>query len=130
MHGLARRTVTVKLSALMKTVSSCVAEISQRLTQPPAHQLNRHCPQCSFETFCHGIATTKDDLSLMANMNKREQGKFASKGVFTVTQLSYRYGRTPRRVGNQLQRLGNKNLFPGPGEGLHRRNQFVLLYPF
>jgi hypothetical protein len=94
-HGLDRRTVTVKLSALMKTVSSCVAEISQRLTQPPAHQLNRHCSQCSFQTFCHGIATTKDDLSLLSNMNKREQNKFAGKGIFTVTQLSYTF--RPRR---------------------------------
>jgi len=94
-HGPARRTITVKLSALMQTVSSWVAEISQRLTQPPAHQLNRHCPRCSFQTFCHGIATTKDDLSLLSNMNKREQSKFASKGIFTVTQLSYTF--RPRR---------------------------------
>ena len=38
---------------------------------------------------------SKDDLSLLANMNEREIKKQHSKGIFTVTQLSYTF--RPRR---------------------------------
>jgi Transposase IS66 family/RNase_H superfamily len=72
-----------------------VSEISDRLTQPPTYQLNRHCAECSFQSLCHDITTPKDDLSLLPNMPKREQKKLARRGIFTVTQLSYVF--RPRR---------------------------------
>ena len=94
-YGPTHRTLNVNLSTLIETVTPYVSEIAERLTQPPLHQLNRHCAECPFQSHCHAIATTKDDLSLLSNMPKREQRKLNSRGIFTVTQLSYTF--RPRR---------------------------------
>src|ERR1035437_6752373 len=67
----------------------------------PAHHLNRHCPECAFQRSCRDIATSKDDLSLLPNMHKREREKQNRKGFFTVTQLSYTF--RPRRRPSKQQ---------------------------
>jgi predicted RecB family nuclease len=94
-HGSPQRTLTVDLSTLIETARHHIGEISTHLTQAPAHHLNRHCPDCAFQRSCHDIATSKDDLSLLLNMHKREREKQNRKGIFTVTQLSYTF--RPRR---------------------------------
>jgi predicted RecB family nuclease len=95
MYGPSHRTLDLNLSKLIELVASSVSEISECLTHPASHQLNRHCAECCYQSLCHDIATTKDDLSLLSNMSKREQSKFARRGIFTVTQLSYTF--RPRR---------------------------------
>jgi transposase len=57
--------------------------------------LNRHCAECEFQARCRKIAIEKDDLSLLARMTEQERKKLRSKGIFTVTQLSYTF--RPRR---------------------------------
>lgn len=94
-YGPTHRTLNVNLSTFIEAAASNASEISERLTQPPTYQLNRHCAECSFQSLCRDIATTKDDLSLLSNMPKREQKKLARRGIFTVTQLSYTF--RPRR---------------------------------
>jgi predicted RecB family nuclease len=56
---------------------------------PPDLVLNRHCAECEFQARCRKIAVEKDDLSLLAGMSAKERQKLRSKGIFTVTQLSY-----------------------------------------
>ena len=58
---------------------------------PPDLVLNRHCGECDFQARCRKIAVEKDDLSLLAGMSAKERQKLRSKGIFTVTQLSYTF---------------------------------------
>ena len=46
---------------------------------------------CEFQSRCRLKAVEKDDLSLLAGMSEKERQKFHSKGIFTVTQLSYTF---------------------------------------
>ena len=68
---------------------------------PPDLVLNRHCSECEFQARCRKLAIEKDDLSLLAGMNAKERQKLRSKGIFTVTQLSYTF--RPRRRPKQLR---------------------------
>jgi predicted flap endonuclease-1-like 5' DNA nuclease len=63
--------------------------------------LNRHCAECEFRDRCRKIAIEKDDLSLLAGMSAKERQKLRSKGIFTVTQLSYTF--RPRRRPKRLR---------------------------
>jgi predicted RecB family nuclease len=63
--------------------------------RPPDLVLNRHCPECEFRGRCRQKAIEADDLSLLAGMSAKERQKLRSKGIFTVTQLSYTF--RPRR---------------------------------
>ena len=62
---------------------------------PPDLVLNRHCGECEFQARCRKIAIEKDDLSLLSSMSAKERQQLRSKGIFTVTQLSYTF--RPRR---------------------------------
>src|SRR5262249_11719655 len=62
---------------------------------PPDLVLNRHCGECEFKTRCSSQAKEKDDLSLLAGITGKDRQRFHSRGIFTVTQLSYTF--RPRR---------------------------------
>ncbi len=62
---------------------------------PPDLVLNRHCVECEFQARCRQKAIEKDDLSLLTGMTEQDRKKFNSKGIFTITQLSYTF--RPRR---------------------------------
>ncbi len=70
-----------------------------RSVAAPDLVLNRHCAECEFRDRCRKIAVEKDDLSLLAGMSAKERQRLRSKGIFTVTQLSYTFRprRRPRR---------------------------------
>jgi predicted RecB family nuclease len=61
--------------------------------------LNKHCAECEFQAHCRQMALEKDDLSLLSGMTAKEITKQHSKGIFSVTQLSYtfRARRKPKR---------------------------------
>jgi len=96
-HGDNYATLKVKTSALAGEVKKQVAKIAALLasSSPPDLVLNRHCAECEFQARCRKIAVEKDDLSLLAGMSAKERQKLRSKGIFTVTQLSYTF--RPRR---------------------------------
>ena len=96
-HGDDHATLKVKTSALFGEVRKRIEKISALLSTlaPPDLVLNRHCAECEFQTRCRKIAVEKDDLSLLAGMSAKERLKLRSKGIFTVTQLSYTF--RPRR---------------------------------
>jgi predicted RecB family nuclease len=96
-HGDERSTLKVKTSAMAGKVQKCLEKIVVLLSNraPPDLVLNRHCAECEFQARCRQKAVEKDDLSLLGGMSEKERQKLRSKGVFTVTQLSYTF--RPRR---------------------------------
>ena len=96
-HGNDHATLKVKTSALAGKVRKHLGKITALLANhaPPDLVLNRHCAECEFQARCRKIAVEKDDLSLLARMSAKERQKLRSKGIFTVTQLSYTF--RPRR---------------------------------
>ena len=93
----------VKVSLLTREVRKCISKIAALIgnNAPPEIVLKRHCPECDFQAMCRKKAIEKDDLSLLAGMNEKERKKYNSKGIFTVTQLSYTF--RPRRRPKRLR---------------------------
>jgi hypothetical protein len=98
----------VKTSGLVSEIRTLIEKTATLLSSPlpPDLILNRHCAECEFQTRCHQKAVEKDDLSLLALMTERERKKFHSKGIFTVTQLSYTFRprRRPKRQRDKRER--------------------------
>src|SRR5713226_8580717 len=96
-HGEDHATLKVKTSALAGEVWKRLEKIAALLSNPapPDLVLNRHCAECEFQGRCRQKALEQDDLSLLAGMSAKERQKLRSKGIFTVTQLSYTF--RPRR---------------------------------
>ena len=107
-HGDDHSTLKVKTSSLAGEVRNRLDKIATLLsiTSPPDLLLNRHCTECEFQACCRQKAIEKDDLSLLATMSEKERQKFRSKGIFTVTQLSYTFRprRRPKRLGNKREK--------------------------
>jgi len=103
-HGTHHAVLKTDTSLLVEEVCKRIAEIESLLSNPapPALVLNRHCPECEFQARCRQEATAKDDLSLLQGMSEKERERHRSKGIFTVTQLSYTFRpkRTPKRAKN------------------------------
>ena len=89
----------INLQPEYKTVNSIIAHIrdwsADSSLQPPPVVLNKHCPYCPFKTACTGSAEAADNLSLLDRMTPKAMQRYHSKGVFTVTQLSFLF--KPRR---------------------------------
>jgi predicted RecB family nuclease len=102
-HGDDHATLKVKTSALLGEVRKLIEKLAALLSSPlpPDLVLNRHCGECEFQARCRKIAVEKDDLSLLALMSAKERKKLHSKGIFTITQLSYTF--RPRRRPKKLR---------------------------
>jgi len=98
-HGDDHSALKVKTAALFGEVAKCIERIAaqQSSPTPPDLVLNRHCGECEFQTRCRQKAIEADDLSLLSGMSEKERKKHRSKGIFTVTQLSYTF-RARRRL--------------------------------
>ena len=102
-HGDTYSTLKVKTPVLVLEVKKVVGKLSTLLSEnaPPDLVLNRHCPECEYQIRCREKAVEKDDLSLLGGMSEKERKKLNSKGIFTVTQLSYTF--RPRRRPKRLR---------------------------
>ena len=102
-HGDDHATLQVKTSALVSEVRKRTEKIAALLSgpSPPDLVLNRHCPECEFQAGCRQKAAEKDDLSLLGSLTEKERRKYHSKGIFTVTQLSFTF--RPRRRRKRLR---------------------------
>ena len=102
------RVTKLKTSALADEVRKRLGKITALLSSPapPDLVLNRHCAECEFQARCRKLAVEKDDLSLLSSMSAKERQKLRSKGVFTVTQLSYTFRprRRPRRLRDKREK--------------------------
>ncbi|MCK1326572.1 Dna2/Cas4 domain-containing protein [Bradyrhizobium sp. 156] len=96
-HGDSHTTLNVKIPAFASEVRKRIKEITALLAgnSPPDLVLNRHCGQCEFKTRCSAQAIEKDELSLLSGISEKDRKRLHSKGIFTVTQLSYTF--RPRR---------------------------------
>lgn len=96
-YGDGHRRKTVKIGdhtvRTRQTIDAVVVTCNSR--EPPPLLLNRHCAVCDFQKRCRGLAIERDNLSLLSAMSDKERAKFQSKGIFSITQLSYGY--RPRR---------------------------------
>lgn len=101
-HGDNYATLKVRTSVLTNEVRKLTRKIAMLLSSnlPPDLVLNRHCAECEFQAQCRQKAIEKDDLSLLSRMTEKERKKFNSKGLFTVTQLSFTF--RPRRRPKRL----------------------------
>jgi predicted RecB family nuclease len=103
-----------------KIVATALADETQKLIlrleallasrSPPDLVLNRHCAKCEFQGRCRKQAIEKDELTLLAGMTEKERKKLHSKGIFTVTQLSYTF--RPRKMGRHAANKPEKHLHP------------------
>src|SRR5262249_23307489 len=100
-HGCEQATAKVDVAGLMDSVRATVGKIAVQQARHtlPLLVLNQHCAECEFKARCHQIAVEKDDLSLLSGVTAKEMKKQHSKGIFSVTQLSYtfRARRKPKR---------------------------------
>jgi Transposase IS66 family/RNase_H superfamily len=107
-HGDDHSALKVKTTILSGEVRSRIERIVMLLSSPnpPDLVLNRHCGECEFQTRCRQKAIKADDLSLLAGMSEKERKKLRSKGIFTVTQLSYTFRprRRPRRMRDKQEK--------------------------
>jgi predicted RecB family nuclease len=96
-HGDNHASLRVKIPSLLPKARKISEKIAALLASdsPPDLILNRHCEECEFRDRCRQKALEKDDLSLLGGMSAKERQKFRSKGIFSVTQLSYTF--RPRR---------------------------------
>jgi predicted RecB family nuclease len=101
-YGDGHAALKVNTSHLAGEVWECILDIQTLLTgqSPPDLVLNRHCAECEFRNRCLERARETDDLSLLTGMSKQERARHRSRGIFTVTQLSYTFRprRTPKRA--------------------------------
>jgi predicted RecB family nuclease len=102
-HGDDYATLSVKIPGLMGEVRKIRGQIAALLatSSTPDLILIRHCTECEFRDRCRQKALEKDDLSLLGGMTEKERKKYHSKGIFTVTQLSYTF--RPRRRPKRLR---------------------------
>jgi predicted RecB family nuclease len=102
-HGDDHATLKVKIPGLLNEARKLVGKLTESLVgaSPPDLVLNRHCGECEFRDGCRQKAVEKDDLSLLAGMSAQERQRLRSKGIFTVTQLSYTF--RPRRRPKKLR---------------------------
>lgn len=103
-HGDDRATLKVNTGAMVSEVRRLTEKIGALLSSnsPPELILNRHCPECEFQNQCRQRAVEKDELSLLSGITETERQSHRSKGIFTVTQLSYTFRprRAPKRAKN------------------------------
>ena len=101
-YGDHHATLKVKTLPLAGKLENLTRKTAKLLSSPssPELVLNRHCVECEFQFRCREKAIEKDDLSLLPRMTQKERRSFHSRGIFTVTQLSYTYRprRTPKRL--------------------------------
>ena len=107
-HGDDHATLKVKVASILGPVRKLTGKMSALLADgsPPDLILNRHCGECEFRDHCRHKAREKDDLSLLGGMTEKERKNYHSKGIFTVTQLSYTFRprRRPRRLREKCER--------------------------
>src|SRR5262249_39206852 len=107
-HGGNYATLNVQTATLTGEVRTRIEQSVDMLSSetPPDLILNRHCPECDFYEHCWRKAIDRDELSLLASMSAKERHRLRSKGIFTVTQLSYtfRLRRRPKRLRDKREK--------------------------
>lgn len=128
-HGDDHSTLKVKTANLRNRVGKLNEKIAELLStnSAPDLALTRHCGECEFQGRCRMRAVEKDDLSLLAGMNDKERRKLHSKGIFTVTQLSYTF--RPRRRPKRLRDKKEKYHHPLKALAIREKKIYIVGSP-
>ena len=81
----------VSLRKYLDSLPAILSRLRLQSASAPPLALNRHCELCEFRRTCHGKAVKTDNLTLLRGMTPKEVARYNSKGIFTVTQLSYTF---------------------------------------
>jgi predicted RecB family nuclease len=108
-HGDKYDILKVKTDTLHNEVRKLISQITLLLStdSSPALALNQHCTECEFQANCMQKAIEKDDLSLLPSISEKERKKLNSKGISTITHLSYTF--RPRRKSKRFS--GNREKY-------------------
>jgi predicted RecB family nuclease len=128
-HGDKGAVFKVKANLLSRVVNRTINKISTLLSgsAPPELILNRHCPECEFQNRCRKIGLEKDDLSLLPNLAQNERSRLNSKGIFTVSQLSYTF--RPRRRNKRLKTKPEKYHHSLKALAIRERKKYIVGNP-
>jgi len=124
-HGDDRTTLNVKTGALVSEVRGLTEKIGDLLSSnsPPELILDRDCPQCEFQDQCRQKAIEKDDISLLSSIAETERQGHRSKGIFTVTQLTYTF--RPRRVPKRAKNPATPHYFALQALAIREKTVYV-----
>jgi len=104
-YGDHAATFKLRTNTVSREVNKAIGAVAALLSapDPPNLALNRHCPVCEFRDYCRKRAVEGNDLSLLPNLNLKEEERLNSRGIFTVSQLSYTF-RPRRRIRQRAAR--------------------------
>jgi predicted RecB family nuclease len=110
-HGGGGTVLKVRTSALKIEARKLTQKINILVSKnsPPDLILNRHCAECEFQVQCRQKAVEADDLSLLSGLTDMERSHHRSKGIFTVTQLSYTF--RPRKTSKRAKNPAKPHYF-------------------
>ena len=96
-YGSTFTNTKVRLRPFVEQVSPMIESLLSQIDEDKAPHilLNRHCDVCDYKDRCRAEAGRADHLSLLKGISEREVEKHNSRGIFTVSQLSYTF--RPRR---------------------------------
>ena len=105
MHGCNMKVVKVNLLKIIPVVQELLEKLKtqQIADTPPPLVLNKHCIECEYQQSCRQKAIKNDDLSLISSMTEKERSKLHTKGIFSITQLSYTF-RARRKSSHSLSK--------------------------
>jgi predicted RecB family nuclease len=128
-HGQNCEVRRIKLVILSHEARRTLQEIGeiQATGAPPRLFLNPHCQICDYRRRCHAEATARDDLSLLRGMGEKEITKYARRGLFTVTQLSYTY--RPRKKHRTSNRKGQAHQHTLQALAIREKRVYILGTP-
>ena len=104
-YGDNAATFKLRTSTVSREINKVIGAVAALLSArgPPNLALNRHCPVCEFRDDCRKKAVERNDLSLLPNLPLKERERLNSRGIFTVSQLSYTF-RPRRRIRQRAAR--------------------------
>jgi len=108
---VAEQMLTVRSSKQEKQAQQLLTDTITILNkdQPPPFYRILHCSECQFKNSCYKKLKERDCISLLPGMTPKAMGKYHSRGITTITQLSHlfkpRRRRAPQASGSYLWEL-------------------------
>jgi len=112
-RGTGFTSTKVNIEKLFPSVEQILLDIVRIINgkSPPKIRLNDHCEICAFNHYCHKIARSNDDLSLLKGLSRKEIIKLNKKGIFNIIQLSYTFRpRKQRKKKRKIPLIFNSSL--------------------
>jgi predicted RecB family nuclease len=128
-HGRECRATRVKLNPDHRKAEQVLRGLKALASpgSPPSLLLNDHCPVCEFRGQCQAQAVQEDNITLLRGMGEKEVGRYARKGISTVTQLSCTF--RMRKRGKRVKTQQRPHYFALQALALRDKKVYVLGTP-